>query len=155
VAFGRSLRDWPAFPDSAAALKYLQGHYRLYILSNVDNESFASTNRKLEVQFDGVMTAEDIGSYKPNLRNFTYLLERLESQGIRKEQILHVAQSLFHDHAPANELGIASCWIDRQHARDGFGATQRPSAMPRCNFHFHSMAELVEAHREHLARAGS
>jgi 2-haloacid dehalogenase len=151
VAFGRSLRDWPAFADSAAALKYLKDHYRLYILSNVDNESFTHSNRGLEVQFDGIMTAEDIGSYKPNPRNFTYMLSRLEGQGMRKEQILHVAQSLFHDHAPANELGIASCWIDRQHASESFGATQRPSTLPRYDFHFHSMAELVAAHRTELA----
>lgn len=151
VAFGRSLEDWPTFPDSVAALKYLKSHYRLYVLSNVDNESFAHSNRRLEVQFDGVMTAEDIGSYKPDPRNFQYMLERLGNQGLRKERILHVAQSLFHDHAPANDIGLASCWIDRQRTRHGFGATQRPATMPRYNFHFRSMAELVEAHRNELS----
>jgi 2-haloacid dehalogenase len=152
VAFGRSLRDWPAFPDSAEALRYLKGHYRLYVLSNVDNESFSYSNAKLGVQFDGVMTAEDIGSYKPSLRNFEYLLERLASQGIRREQILHVAQSLLHDHKPANELGLASCWINRQHDRAGFGATGNPGAMPRLDFTFNSMAELAAAHRQELQR---
>jgi 2-haloalkanoic acid dehalogenase type II len=147
VTFGQSLRNWPAFPDSPAALKYLKQHYRLYVLSNVDNESFSHSNRKLEVQFDGIMTAEDIGSYKPSLRNFEYLLERLASQGIRKEQILHVAQSLFHDHKAANEMGIASCWINRQHQQPGSGATRRPDVMPRLDFQFNSMAELAEARR--------
>ncbi|MEP7246081.1 MAG: haloacid dehalogenase type II [Gammaproteobacteria bacterium] len=151
VGFGRSLRDWPAFPDSVAALKYLKSHYRLYVLSNVDNEGFSHTSRKLEVQFDGVMTAEDIGSYKPDPMNFQYMLERLADQGLRKDQILHVAQSLFHDHAPANDIGVASCWIDRQRTRHGFGATQRPATMPRYNFHFRSMAEFVEAHRNELS----
>ncbi len=103
------------------------------------------------MQFDGIMTAEDIGSYKPNLANFSYLLERLASQGVRKEQVLHVAQSLHHDHGPANAIGLASCWINRQHARPGFGATQRPNTTPRFNFQFHSMAELVEAHRKERA----
>jgi 2-haloacid dehalogenase len=148
VAFGRSLRDWPAFPDSPAALRYLKRHYRLYVLSNVDNESFAHSNRRLEVQFDGIMTAEDIGSYKPSLRNFEYLLERLGSQGIRKEHILHVAQSLFHDHKAANEIGLASCWIDRRHAGAGSGATRRADSMPRLDFRFNGMAELADAHRE-------
>ena len=153
VAFGQSIREWPAFADSPAALHYLKRHYRLFVLSNVDNESFSYSNRKLAVQFDGIMTAEDIGSYKPSLRNFTYMLERLESQGIRKEQILHVAQSLFHDHKPANELGLASCWINRQHARPGFGATASPGAMPRYDFTFNTMAELAEAHAKDVGSA--
>jgi 2-haloalkanoic acid dehalogenase type II len=151
LAFGRSLRDWPPFPDSVAALQYLKQHFRLYPLSNVDNESFAHSNRKLEVQFDGVMTAEDIGSYKPSLRNFNYLLERLESQGIRREHILHVAQSLFHDHAPANELALASCWIDRRHAQSGGGATRVPGKTPRYDLRFTSLGELAEAHRREIA----
>jgi 2-haloalkanoic acid dehalogenase type II len=151
VAFGQSLRNWPAFEDSAAALAYLKGHYRLFILSNVDNESFAHSNARLGVEFDGIMTAEDIGSYKPSPRNFEYLLQRLESQGIRKEQILHVAQSLFHDHKPANEIGLASCWINRRHARAGSGATRSPDAMPHYDFSFNSMAEFAEAHRKEKA----
>ena len=152
VAFGQSLRNWPPFPDTVDALKYLKQHYRLYVLSNVDNESFSYTSRKLEVQFDGVMTAEDIGSYKPNRCNFEYLLERLGSQGIRKEQILHVAQSLMHDHTAANQIGLASCWINRRHGRAGGGATQQPEAMPRLDFQFNSMGELAAAHREALRR---
>ena len=151
VRFGQSLRDWPAFADSPSALRYLKQHYRLYVLSNVDNESFAHSNRRLEVQFDGIMTAQDIGSYKPSLRNFEYLIERLASQGIRKNQILHVAQSLFHDHKTANEIGLASCWINRQHDKQGSGATRRPDAMPRLDFQFNSMAELADAHRKALA----
>jgi 2-haloalkanoic acid dehalogenase type II len=148
VAFGQSLRNWLPFPDTVNALKYLKQHYRLYVLSNVDNESFSYTNRRLEVQFDGVMTAEDIGSYKPDPRNFQYMLERLGSQGIRKERILHVAQSLFHYHATANQFGLASCWINRRHGRAAGGATKLPESMPRLDFQFNSMAELAEAHRQ-------
>jgi 2-haloacid dehalogenase len=150
VAFGQSLRNWAPFPDTVNALKYLKQHYRLYVLSNVDNESFSYTHRKLEVQFDGVMTAEDIGSYKPNLRNFEYLLERLASQGIHKEQVLHVAQSLMHDHTAANQIGLASCWINRRHGRAGGGATKQPESMPRLDFQFNSMGELADAHRRVL-----
>jgi len=150
VAFGLSMRKWPPFPDTVAALKYLKQHYRLYVLSNVDNESFSYTNKTLEVQFDGVMTAEDIGSYKPSPRNFEYLLERLGSQGIRKDQILHTAQSLFHDHKPANDIGLASCWINRRHDKSGGGATRRLEAMPGLNFQFNSLSELAEAHKKAL-----
>ena len=104
-----SVKDWPAFPDSAEALKYLKKFYRLVILSNVDNGSFSHSRRKLEGDFDAVYTAEDIGSYKPSLRNFDYMLGKLEGLGIAKSEILHTAESLFHDHAPANQVGLASC----------------------------------------------
>lgn len=148
TTFATSIRTWEPFPDTVNALAYLKNHYKLYILSNVDNESFSYTSRKLGVRFDGVMTAEDIGSYKPSLRNFEYMLSRLKSQGIEKNRILHVAQSLFHDHKPANDLGIASCWIDRQQGKSG--ATAEIAQRPRYDFSFPSMGDFAEAHRREL-----
>jgi 2-haloalkanoic acid dehalogenase type II len=150
TAYGQSVKNWPAFEDSAEALRYLKQHYKLAILSNVDNESFSFSNRKLGVDFDAIYTAEDIGSYKPSDRNFEYMLEKLRTIGIGKEQILHTAESLFHDHVPANRLGFVSCWIHRRHADEGFGATIQPGDMPKVSFRFDSMAELVAAHREEL-----
>ena len=147
VAYGRSVRDWPAFADSAAALQYLKQHYQLVILSNVDNESFAYSQEKLGVVFDAIFTAEDIGSYKPARDNFVYMLDELGERGVAKGDILHVAESMFHDHAPANQIGLASCWIYRRHEQSGFGATMNPGAMPSYDFRFTSMAELAEAHR--------
>lgn len=152
LAYGRSVRDWPAFPDSAGALQYLAQHYRLVILSNVDNESFSFSNRKLGVEFDAVYTAEDIGSYKPSPRNFIYMLEKLEARGYGKTDILHTAESLFHDHQQANAFGLASCWIHRRHAEDGFGATMNPGSMPHYDFRFTSMAELARAHQDLLGK---
>jgi 2-haloacid dehalogenase len=148
VTFAASLRMWEPFPDTLEALRYLKSKYKLYILSNVDNESFSFTHRRLGVQFDGVMTAEDIGSYKPSLRNFEYMLARLRSQGIEQNQILHVAQSLVHDHKPANELGLASCWINRQHGRAG--AVGASASRPRYDFTFNSMEEFADAHRREV-----
>jgi 2-haloacid dehalogenase len=150
VAYGRSVRDWPAFADSPGALQYLKRHYKLVILSNVDNESFAASNRRLQVAFDAIYTAEDIGSYKPSPRNFEYMLENLATLGVRKEEILHTAESLFHDHAPANQFNLASCWIFRRHDQEGFGATMKPAQMPRCDFRFNSLAEMVSAHEDGL-----
>ncbi|MBM3601630.1 MAG: haloacid dehalogenase type II [Alphaproteobacteria bacterium] len=147
VAYGRSIGKWPAFADSAKALKYLKQHYKLVILSNVDNESFARSNVKLGVKFDAIMTAQDIGTYKPNRRNFAYLLEKLAGMGIARHEILHTAESLFHDHQPANEFGLASCWIHRRHADEGFGATMNPGTLPRYDFRFTSMAEMAAVHR--------
>lgn len=147
LAYGASVGDWPAFPDTADALLYLKQHYKLVILSNVDNASFANSNKKLGVRFDAIYTAEDIGSYKPSQRNFEYMLEKLATLGVSKGQILHTAESLFHDHTAANQVGLASCWIHRRHASGGFGATVVPESMPKYDFKFTSLAEFVEAHR--------
>lgn len=146
--FGASVPDWPAFPDSAEALAYLKRHYKLVILSNVDRLSFAASNKKLGVTFDAVYTAEDIGSYKPDPRNFAFMLEHLEVDlGINKSQILHTAQSLHHDHVPAERAGLARAWIDRRFGLSGGGATVIPEQKPQVDFHFNGMAELAEAHR--------
>lgn len=152
-AYGASVRDWPAFDDSVEALRYLKRHYRLVILSNVDNRTFAASNARLGVDFDAVYTAEDIGAYKPAPRNFEYLIDTLGERGVARTQILHVAESLYHDHTPANDFGLASCWIHRRHGQPGYGATMDPGAMPRTDYVFRSMAELAQAHRQALARA--
>lgn len=150
LAYGQSVRNWPAFADSVEALKYLKRFYKLVILSNVDNESFGFSNQKLGVVFDAIYTAEDIGSYKPSLGNFRYMLRQLDSLGVKPGEILHTAESLFHDHRPANEMGLTSCWIWRRHAAQGFGATLNPGAMPRYDFRFTSLAELAKAHQDQM-----
>lgn len=150
-SFGASIADWPEFPDSVAALRYLKRHYRLVILSNVDRSSFRSSNARLQVEFDAVYTAQDIGSYKPDPRNFEFLLRRLQEDfGLAPADILHTAQSLFHDHAPAKQFGLASAWIDRRHGASGGGATVPPPGTPRCDFRFESLAAFVDAHRAEL-----
>lgn len=121
--FGASVGAWPAFADTAMALRRLQRRYRLIIVSNVDRASFARSNRRLGVEFDLVITAEDVGSYKPSLGHFDALFEQLPGLGLERSQLLHVAQSLFHDHGPAKQLGLPSVWIDRRHDRGGPGAT--------------------------------
>jgi 2-haloacid dehalogenase len=147
--FGASVADWPAFPDSVEALAYLKRHYKLVILSNVDRLSFAASNKKLGVTFDAVYTAEDVGSYKPDPRNFAHLIEHLEADlGIGKSEILHTAQSLHHDHVPAERAGLARAWIDRRFGQSGGGATVIPEKKPQVDFHFKSLAELAQAHRK-------
>ena len=147
VAYGQSVKAWPAFPDSAEALWYLKKHFKLVILSNVDNESFAASNARLQVPFDAVYTAEDIGSYKPSDRNFDYMLEMIGTIGIAKQEILHTAESLFHDHVPAKRHGLANCWIYRRFEQEGFGATMNPGDMPDIDFRFNSMADFAAAVR--------
>jgi len=151
LAYGRSVEDWPAFEDSAGALQYLKRYYKLVVLSNIDNASFAHSNKKLKVTFDAAYTAEDIGSYKPSPRNFEYMIENVARLGIEKQDILHTAESMFHDHAPANQFGLANCWIYRRHGQEGFGATMNPAEMPNYGVVFNNMLGLVEAHQAELA----
>lgn len=151
LQYGASVKDWPAFPDSADALAYLKDHYKLVVLSNVDNASFAHSDAKLGHPFHMVYTAEDVGSYKPAPRNFDYMLDNLARVGIAKGDILHTAESMFHDHGPANQAGLANCWIYRRHDKEGFGATMNPGEMPHYDMVFNSMAELVAAHKSERA----
>jgi 2-haloacid dehalogenase/putative hydrolase of the HAD superfamily len=151
AAFGASVKDWPAFPDSADALAYLKQHFKLVILSNVDRASFAHSNARLGVTFDAIYTAEDIGSYKPDARNFTYLLSHLAERGIAKAEILHTAESLFHDHIPAKRVGLTTCWIHRRAGQEGHGATRVPDTEVKPDFRFENMAAMADAHRAEIA----
>ena len=131
--FGNSVQHWPAFPDSADALRKLKEKFKLIILSNVNNNCFASSCRWLGVEFDEIYTAEKIGSYKPNLQNFKYMFNKVkEKYGEDKETILHVAQSLHHDHVPAKTLNMNTIWIDRQNLSKGgnWGATKKIENFP-------------------------
>ena len=150
-AFGASIKDWPAFADSAAALADLKQHYRLVILSNVDRASFAHSQQKLKVAFDAVYTAQDVGSYKPDPRNFEYMLARLAEQGIAREQILHTAESLYHDHIPAKRFGLATCWIHRRAGQQGHGATRPPETGVQPDFRFPTLGAMAAAHRAEVA----
>jgi 2-haloacid dehalogenase len=130
-AFSGSVVDWPAFPDSAAALARLGRRFRLGVITNCDDDLFAASNRKLGVEFDWVVTAEQVGSYKPDERNFHAAFARL---GLPRERILHVAQSLFHDHVTAKRLGLTTVRIDRRAGRAGSGATPVAEAAPDATF---------------------
>jgi 2-haloacid dehalogenase len=142
-AFGGSVADWPAFPDSVAALARLKRRFRLGVLTNCDDDLFAASNRRLGVDFDWIVTAQQVGSYKPDERNFEALFERLAADGVARDRILHVAQSLFHDHAPAKRLALTTVWIDRRHGRSGTGATPPAEAKPDATFI--SMADFAAA----------
>ncbi len=147
-AFGRSVPHWPAFADSHHALAYLKQHYKLVILSNVDRASFKASNRKLGVTFDAIYTAEDIGSYKPDPRNFAYLIQHVKSDlGLSPKEVLHTAQSLFHDHAPAGQAGLARAWIDRRQGQSGGGATMPLAERPQVDFYFPSLSAFADAHK--------
>ena len=119
-----SLPNWPVFPDAASALTRMQQRYKLAIISNVDDDLFAGTAKALGIDFDAVVTSQQAGSYKPDLRNFHLAQERLATV---KERWLHVGESLFHDIGPANLMGIKSVWVRRP---DRGGGSRRTGAVP-------------------------
>lgn len=142
---GQSVPDWPAFSDSAEALATLAEHYQLIILSNVDRAGFAGSNRHLEGDFAAIITAEDVGAYKPADNHFRQLEKTLDDLGVARARLLHVAQSLFHDHVPAKKAGLPSVWINRHHDRPGSGATPEPDGDYAYDLELTSMADLAAA----------
>ena len=143
--FSQCVRDWPAFPDSAEALGRLHERYRLGVITNCDTDLFAASNEKLGVTFDWVVTAEMARSYKPARAGFELAFETID---VPRGRILHVAQSLFHDHVTAKELGLSSVWIDRRHDRPGAGATPPAAATPDASYpSMEAFADAVSAPR--------
>jgi 2-haloacid dehalogenase len=129
--FSESVGHWPAFPDSRDALARLAARFRLGVITNCDDDLFAASKARLGVEFDWIVTAQQVRSYKPDRRNFEVALERI---GLPTDRILHVAQSLYHDHVPARSLGLATVWIDRRRGRSGSGATPSAEAHPDATF---------------------
>lgn len=142
---GRSVPNWPAFEDTHEALTRLRKHFKLIILSNVHQQGVEGSMKRMGVEFDQVNTAENIGSYKPNPRNFEVLLERIGELGVAKPQLLHVAQSLFHDHVPGKRQGLDTVWINRRHDRPGWGATPDPKVGVTPDLEFKSLADFADA----------
>ncbi len=138
--FGGSVVDWPAFTDSRASLARLAERFRLGVLTNCDDDLFAASNAKLGVTFEWVVTAQGVGSYKPAMAHFETFFEQ---SGLAHDRVLHVAQSLYHDHVPANILGMTSVWIDRRRGHVSPGAT--PAAIARPDASFPDMASFADA----------
>jgi 2-haloalkanoic acid dehalogenase type II len=140
--FGESVGSWPAFPDTVDALKSLSKHYKLVVLSNVDRASFARSNASSlqAFPFDLIITAQDIGSYKPDRRNFEHMIRTVQADfGIESSQILQTAQSQFHDHQPARKVGIKSVWIERP------GAIMGNQDNPIFDWRFDTLGEMASA----------
>jgi 2-haloacid dehalogenase len=139
-ALADSVGDWPPFGDSVRALERLKKRFSLCIVSNIDDALFALTARRLEVPFDEIVTAEQVGSYKPSPENFRFALKRL---AVPKKRVLHVAQSLYHDHAPAKKLGFTTVWVNRPSRRPGTGVAVEARAKP--DLEVPDMASLAKA----------
>lgn len=143
--FLESIHAWPPFPDSIEALRMLEKHYRLVAITNAGNNVAHSLVATLEYPFVTVITAEDAGESKPRFAPFHHAIDDLRKAGIRRDEILHVAQSQFHDIAPAKALGLATCWIDRRRDQPGYGATPTPEQEVSPDYHFPSLKALAAA----------
>jgi 2-haloacid dehalogenase len=148
LGFAISIGTWPPFDDSLAALKLLKRRFKLFILSNIDETSISGTLAQLETDFDGVFTAEAIGSYKPDAQNFQYLIDAVERRGINRSKLVHVAQSLFHDHVPAQAAGLQTIWVDR--TGGSAGAAHLPNPLPHFDVRVTDLMGLVD----HIERGG-
>ncbi len=143
-AFADSVGTWPPFADTVESLRYFERHYRLAILSNVDNASLRETLKLLQVSFALTVSAEDAKTYKPSLALFNKAIEMLDDMGVSKNEILHIGQSKHHDVNPGRELGLTTVWVDRRHGQQGSGATLATAADPHLTVT--SLAELVALH---------
>jgi 2-haloacid dehalogenase len=141
-SFAESLKQWQPFPDTVAGLHTLARHFKLGIISNIDDDLFAATNKLLDTSFDLIVTAQQVRSYKPSLNNFHEAIRRAGEAGIGKEEILHAAESRHHDIAPANVLGLKNVWVNRRFGKVGGGATRTSDARP--GLEVHSLAELAK-----------
>jgi 2-haloacid dehalogenase len=137
--FAASLTSWEPFPDTVAGLQALSRRFRLGVISNIDDDLFAVTKKKLGVEFSLIVTAQQVQSYKPSLKNFQ---EAMARSGLKKQEILHAAQSLYHDVVPANLLGIRNAWVNRPSIRPGSGAAKPAVAQPTVQVS--SVAELAQ-----------
>ena len=138
--FGASVADWPAFPDSVDALARLKNRFRLGVITNCDDDLFAFSNARLGEPFEWIVTAQQAGSYKPSTHNLELAFARIDRP---RDNIVHVAQSLYHDHVPAKALGLKTVWINRRHGRSGAGAT--PPAVGRPDATFPDMVSFAQA----------
>ncbi|OCR00255.1 haloacid dehalogenase, type II [Oscillatoriales cyanobacterium USR001] len=116
-----SLKNWQPFPDTVDALQALKKRFRLAIISNTDDELFADTAKHLQVEFDWIITAEQVKSYKPSPRNFEVAIQKM---GISPDKLLHVAESIYHDIIPVKAMGLSAIWVNRRVGKIGFGATK-------------------------------
>jgi 2-haloacid dehalogenase len=140
-----SLPTWNPWPDTVTALRELKKRFRLAIISNVDDDLFATTQPQLGVKFDEIITAQQVGAYKPSLKVFELALSRI---GVPAERILHIGQSIYHDVIPAQSLGLSAVWVNRPSPRTGVGAVKAAEGRPELEVS--SLAQLVSAARQGL-----
>ena len=146
--FQNSIQSWPAFPDTVASLQELKRRYKLVAVTNADAWALKYMSITMDDPFDEQITCDEVGVNKPSPLVFKHVLKKLAPLGVGKKDILHTAQSQYHDIVPAMELGFSTMWIERRHGKGSFGATPRPERVAAPTFHATSMADFVRQVRE-------
>lgn len=154
-SFRDSIRSWPPFPDTVGALEELGTRYRLVAVTNADAWALEHMSANMGAPFQERVTCDEAGVNKPSPKVFEYVLRKLAPRGVQKGDILHTAQSQYHDIAPATEMGLATMWIERRHGKNGFGATPRPEEVVTPTFHATGMADFVRQVREEQQPPGA
>ena len=147
-SFRHSIQSWPPFPDTVGALEELGTRYRLVAVTNADAWALERMSANMGDPFQERVTCDEVGVNKPSPKVFEYVLDKLAPAGVQKKDILHTAQSQYHDIAPASALGFATMWIERRHGKGGFGATPKPEKLATPTFHAASMADFIRQARE-------
>ena len=142
--FQHSIRSWPAFPDTVASLDELKERYRLVAVTNADAWALKYMSATMNDPFDEQLTCDEVGVNKPSPRVFECLLEKLAPLGVSRGDILHTAQSQYHDIIPAMKLGFSTMWIERRHGKGSYGATPKPDQVAEPTYHAHSMTDFVQ-----------
>ena len=142
--FQESIQSWPVFPDTVASLIALGARYRLVAVTNADAWALRYMSATMDDPFDQQVTCDEVGVNKPSPRVFEYVLEKLAPLGVGKEDILHTAQSQYHDIVPAMNLGFSTMWIERRHGKESFGATPNPGRTVEPTYHANSMEDFVQ-----------
>lgn len=154
-SFRDSIRSWPPFSDTVEALEELGRRYRLMAVTNADAWALGHMSANLGDPFQERITCDEVGTNKPSPRVFEYVLEKLAPKGVEKRDVLHTAQSQYHDIVPASALGFATVWIERRHGKNGFGATPKPGRVVTPTFHATGMADFVRQVREEQQSPGA
>jgi putative hydrolase of the HAD superfamily len=154
-SFRDSIRSWPPFPDTVEALEELGTRYRLVAVTNADAWALGHMSANMGDPFQERISCDEVGVNKPSPRVFEYVLDKLALAGVEKRDILHTAQSQYHDIDPASALGFATMWIERRHGEDGFGAPPRPEEVVTPTFHATGMADFVRQVREEQQPPGT
>ncbi|WP_182085906.1 HAD-IA family hydrolase [Aureimonas sp. ME7] len=145
ASFQARILQHPAFPDSVEALKRLRSRFRLVAMTNADRVTFQSYSHTLDNPFHDSVTADEAGTPKPSPLFFAFNRGRQSAHGFKQEEILHVAQSQYHDIGVARELGYKVCWIERRQGQKGFGGSPVPPQVTKPDFHFSTLAQLADA----------
>lgn len=135
----------PAFPDSAEALARLAERYKLVAMTNAQSWAFDNYQKKLGMPFHKGFTVDDTGVEKPDPVFFEHVFTDLIKEGVEKGDILHVAQSQYHDIGISRRLGMTNCWIERRHDKAGYGGTISPDSFTEPSYHFTTLAGLADA----------